>query len=104
AYTGFYAPSFTPDGGLSREDWAQLRRSRISPRADISVEIQDLKIRMDGNDRAFAEFRQVYSSNAFRDTTQKTLEMIRVGGKWLINRESSVPCVGNTVGGCKPNR
>ena len=104
AYTGFYAPSFTPDGGLSREDWAQLRRSRISTRAEISVEIQDMKVRMDGPDRAFADFRQVYTSNAFRDTTQKTLEMIRVGGKWLINRESSVPCVGNTVGGCKPNR
>ncbi len=104
AYTGFYAPSFTPDGGLSREDWAQLRRSRISTRAEISVEIQDMKVRMDGPDRAFVDFRQVYTSNAFRDTTQKTLEMIRVGGKWLINRESSVPCVGNTVGGCKPNR
>ncbi|MCG2578794.1 TolC family outer membrane protein [Dechloromonas sp. XY25] len=104
AYTGFYAPSFTPDGGLSREDWAQLRRGRISPRADIGVEIQELKVRMDGPDRAFVEFRQVYSSTAFSDTTQKTLEMIRVGGKWLINRESSVPCVGNTVGGCKPKR
>jgi outer membrane protein, adhesin transport system len=101
AYTGFYAPTFTPDGGLSREDWAQLRRSRISPRGEISVEIQDLKIRMDGNDRAFAEFRQVYQSKAYSDTTQKTLELIKVGGKWLINRESSVPCAGNTVGGCK---
>jgi adhesin transport system outer membrane protein len=101
AYTGFYAPTFTPDGGLSREDWAQLRRSRISPRGEISVEIQDLKIRLDGNDRAFAEFRQVYQSKAYSDMTQKTLELIRVGGKWLINRESSVPCAGNTVGGCK---
>src|SRR5574343_567312 len=60
AYTGFYAPTFTPDGGLSREDWAQLRRSRIAPREAISVEIQELKIRMDGKDRAFAEFPQVY--------------------------------------------
>jgi len=101
AYTGFYAPTFTPDGGLTREDWAQLRRSRIAPREAISVEIQELKIRMDGKDRAFAEFRQVYRSKAYSDTTQKTLELIRVGGKWLINRESSVPCAGNTVGGCK---
>jgi len=101
AYTGFYAPTFTPDGGLSREDWAQLRRSRIAPREAISVEIQDLKIRLDGTDRAFAEFRQVYQSKAYSDTTQKTLELIRVGDKWLINRESSVPCAGNTVGGCK---
>lgn len=101
AYSGFYAPTFTPDGGLSREDWAQLRRSRIAARGEISVEIQDMKVRLDGNDRAFAEFRQVYQSNSYRDTTQKTLELIRVGGKWLINRESSVPCTGNTVGGCK---
>lgn len=101
AYSGFYAPTFTPDGGLSREDWAQLRRSRIAARGEISVDIQELKVRLDGNDRAFAEFRQVYQSNSYRDTTQKTLELIRVGGKWLINRESSVPCTGNTVGGCK---
>jgi outer membrane protein, adhesin transport system len=101
AYTRFYAPTFTPDGGLSREDWAQLRRSRISPREEISVEVHDLQVRMDGADRAFVEFRQEYRSNAYNDTTQKRLEMIRVGGKWLINRESSTPCAGNTVGGCK---
>ena len=101
AYSGFYAPTFTPDGGLTREDWAQLRRGRISARGNIAVEIQDMKVRMDGNDRAFAEFRQIYRSKGYNDTTQKTLEMIKVSGKWLINRETSVPCTGNTVGGCK---
>ena len=101
AYSAFYAPTFTPDGGLSREDWAQLRRSRISARGNINVDLQDVKVRMDGNERAFAEFRQVYQSKGFSDTTQKTLEMIRVNGKWLINRESSAVCAGNTVGGCK---
>ncbi len=100
-YSAFYAPTFTPDGGLSREDWAQLRRSRISARGDINVDLQDVKVRMDGTDRAFAEFRQVYQSKGYSDTTQKTLEMIRLNGKWLINRESSVACAGNTVGGCK---
>ncbi len=100
-YSGFYAATFTPDGGLSREDWAQLRRSRISTRDNIAVELQDVKVKMDGADRAFVEFRQIYQSNQYRDSTQKTLEMIKVGGKWLINRESSVPCAGNTVGGCK---
>ncbi|WP_234087728.1 TolC family outer membrane protein [Azonexus sp. R2A61] len=101
AYSSFYAPTFTPDGGLSREDWDQLRRARISPRERISVEVEDIRVRMDGTDRAFAEFRQTYRSNIFNDTVSKTLEMIKVNGKWLINRESSVPCAGNTVGGCK---
>lgn len=101
SYTGFYAPSFTPDGGLSREDWNQLRRARITPRETISVTVEQLNVRMDGEERAFAEFQQVYRSNVFNDRVMKTLEMIKVNGKWLINRESSTPCVGNTVGGCK---
>ncbi|WP_281984788.1 YybH family protein, partial [Azonexus hydrophilus] len=100
AYSGFYAPTFTPDGGLSREDWDQLRRARISPRERISVTVDKLRVRMDGEDRAFAEFEQTYRSNIFNDRVLKTLEMIKVNGKWLINRESSTPCVGNTVGGC----
>ena len=100
-YINFYAPTFTPDGGMSREDWFQLRRSRITGRDVINVEIQELKVREDGNDRAFAEFRQLYQSNVYKDSTQKTLEMIKVDGKWLINRESSVPCAGGTAGGCK---
>ena len=53
AYVAFYAPNFTPDGGLMREDWAELRRQRLSSPQNISVEIQDMKVRMDGNDRAF---------------------------------------------------
>lgn len=99
-YMSFYSPTFTPDGGLNREDWAQLRRSRIASRDAIKVELQDVRVRMDGTDRAFVEFRQVYTSNQYRDATQKTLEMIKSGGKWLINRENSVPCTGGAAGGC----
>lgn len=101
AYSGYYAKTFVPEGGLSRDEWAQQRRSRISASDGISVDIQDLNVRLDGPDRATARFRQNYQSSAYRDTSQKTLEMIKVDGKWLINRESSVPCAGNTVGGCK---
>lgn len=101
AYTGFYAPTFTPDAGLSREDWDQLRRVRITPRERIQVTVEQLNVRMDGDERAFAEFQQVYRSNIFNDRVLKRLEMIKVNGRWLINRESSTPCVGNTVGGCK---
>ena len=101
AYSGFYAPSFTPDGGLSREDWAQLRRTRLSTRQNIVIETKDIKVRLDGNERAVVEFRQVYQSDVYRDTIQKTLEMLKLNGKWLINKETSVPCSGDTVGSCK---
>ncbi len=100
-YINFYAQTFTPDGGVSREDWYQIRRSRIVGRDVINVTIHDLTVRQDGNDRAFADFRQVYKSSRYNDITQKTLEMIKVNGKWLINRESSVPCANAQSGGCK---
>ena len=101
-YSAFYARTFTPDGGLNLEDWAQLRRNRIATRDSISVDVQDIQVKMEGPERARVEFQQTYRSNIYSDTTHKTLEMIRADGKWLINRETSVPCAGNTVGGCKP--
>jgi len=102
AYSAFYAKTFTPDGGLNLEDWAQLRRSRIATRDSISVDVQEIQVKMESPERARVEFQQTYRSNIYSDTTHKTLEMIRVAGQWLINRETSVPCAGNTVGGCKP--
>ena len=100
-YIGFYAPDFVPDGGLSRDDWFQLRRSRFATRDTVSVDIQDVQVREVGKERAVAEFHQIYKSNTFSDSTRKTLEMIKTGGKWLISRESAVPCVDGVAGGCK---
>lgn len=91
AYVGFYAPTFTPDGGLTREDWAQLRQGRIAKPKSISVEVADVKVRVDGQKAAIAEFRQTYVSDVYTDVTNKVLEFVRVGDKWLIQRESSVP-------------
>lgn len=91
AYAGFYAPSFMPEGGLTREDWAQLRQGRISKPRTIAVDIADLKVRVDGQKAAIAEFRQSYTSDAYSDVTNKVLEFVRVGDKWLIQREASVP-------------
>ena len=79
---------------MAREDWAQLRRNRLATPGAISVDVQDMKVRLEGSDRAVVEFRQSYQSSTYRDTTLKTLEMIKSGGKWMINRESSVPCSG----------
>ncbi len=101
AYTGFYAPGFTPDGGLSRDDWNTLRRQRISQRDNISVTLEQIVVKMDGADRARAEFTQNYHSSVFSDRVFKVLEMVRMNGRWLIVRENSRPCEGNTVGGCR---
>lgn len=104
AYTSFYSPSFTPDGGLSREDWDQLRRQRILPREDITVTVDKLRVEMQGKDAATVKFEQTYRSNVYNDRVLKTLEMVRSNSQWLITGETSVPCRGNTVGGCHPGK
>ncbi|WP_374324703.1 TolC family outer membrane protein [Azonexus sp.] len=104
AYTAFYAPSFTPDRGLSMKEWDRLRRTRIMPRESIAVTVDKLDVQMHGTDRATAKFEQTYRSNIYNDRVLKTLQMIRENSQWLITGETSVPCRGNTVGGCSPGQ
>jgi adhesin transport system outer membrane protein len=100
AYNAFYAPNFVPGNGLSRADWEGLRRNRLSGRQIITVELENPQVSFSGAERALLKFRQIYRSDIYRDVTQKTLEMVRTDGRWLIVSEISVPCAGNTVGGC----
>ena len=87
-YLGAYAPNFTPAGGQSRAAWESERRARIVPRNRIDVDIDDLKVSVDGN-RAVARFSQAYRSDAVNVTSRKTLDMVRQGDRWLIVREST---------------
>lgn len=100
AYSAFYAPNFTPGNGLALADWEKMRRARLSGRQNITVELADPQVSFAEAERARLTFRQTYRSDIYADVTQKTLEMVRKDGRWLIVSETSVPCAGNTVGGC----
>lgn len=89
AYAAFYAPTFMPEAGMAREDWAQLRRGRIEKPKVIMVDVQNLRVRTE-KDRMIAEFVQNFSSDLYHDKSHKVLEFIQSGGKWLIAREGSV--------------
>lgn len=101
AYNAFYAANFVPGNGLSRADWESLRRSRLSGRQISSVELQDLRVNFISPEKAQVKFHQIYRSNVYRDVTRKTLDMVLMDGHWQIVAEVSVPCAGNTVGGCR---
>ena len=89
AYLAFYASDFTPENGLSRDEWARQREQRIARAKDIRIEIQQPVVRSLSADAAVVEFRQIYSAASFRDTNEKTLEWRKEGGQWLIVRESA---------------
>jgi tetratricopeptide (TPR) repeat protein len=86
-YLQSYASNFVPAERLSRSQWEAERKQRILSKKSISVEIRQLKVKVEDR-TATVQFQQVYSSDNFTGTSRKTLEMVKQGGRWLIVRET----------------
>lgn len=86
-YLDAYASQFVPAERMSRSKWESERRLRILSKKSISVEIRQLKVSVDGKN-ASAQFQQIYASDNFTGNSQKTLDMVRHGNRWLIVRET----------------
>ncbi|WBY01591.1 tetratricopeptide repeat protein [Ramlibacter tataouinensis] len=87
AYLAAYGKEFAPPGKQTRKAWEDERRSRIVPRSRIAVRVSDLDVDVDGS-KAVAKFRQAYSADGLNINGRKTLELHKVGDRWLIVRES----------------
>jgi ketosteroid isomerase-like protein len=87
-YLAAYAPDFTPARKQDRKRWEAERRTRIANKSTISVTVDDLVISVSGQ-TASARFKQLYSADKLKSTDRKTLELQRVGDKWLIRKEST---------------
>ncbi len=88
-YLASYAPTYAAPG-LSRKQWEQQRRQRIRKPRSIAVELSDITIELQGEDRATAAFRQDYRSDVYRDQTRKSLRLQKINNVWLIVGEQSV--------------
>jgi ketosteroid isomerase-like protein len=87
AHLGFYAPEYAPSG-MTRADWVEQRRSRISAPKSIKIQISDLKLEQVG-EMATATFRQAYRSDRYQSTVSKTLTFALQDGQWRIVGENS---------------
>lgn len=86
-YLSSYAADFQPVGGVSRDDWEALRRTRVSKPRFIELTIEGLRIEEVGANRVRAHFRQTYRSDTYADATEKTLDLVRQEEQWLILAE-----------------
>jgi tetratricopeptide (TPR) repeat protein len=86
-YLSYYAPDFQPDGGLSRAQWEDQRRDRISAPAHISVRLVNPQMTKTDANHVSISFTQDYQSDAFSDQINKTVEMTNASGTWKIVRE-----------------
>ena len=89
AYLAFYAPDFTPEGGMSRDAWSQQRKQRIGKAVAPNVEVHDLTVTETGNETLTVRFRQEYAAGTYRETSDKQLVWEQRGDRWLIVRETS---------------
>jgi tetratricopeptide (TPR) repeat protein len=88
SYLAAYGKDFDPPGSMKRSAWEEERRQRITSKSKISVRIDGLNVTVNGN-KAVAKFRQDYKASGLAVSSQKTLDLVKSGDKWLIVREST---------------
>jgi Flp pilus assembly protein TadD len=86
-YLAFYAKDFKVPGGDSRAEWEQNRRDRIAKPKKIEVRISSPQVKPLGPNRMSVVFRQDYRSATLKSSAPKTLILVRVGERWLIEQE-----------------
>jgi hypothetical protein len=87
-YLSLYDPQFEPPDGLTREAWETQRRDRLTRPAFIRVTLNNFEVNVEGGDRGWVRFVQIYESNRFSDAVTKRLDLRRVAGEWLIAAEA----------------
>lgn len=87
AYLAHYARDFKTPKGQSRGTWEKSRRQRLTAPKFIEVELEGIKVETVSGNTASVSFRQHYRSDSLKADGAKTLAMVRVNGKWLIQQE-----------------
>lgn len=84
AYLAFYSSDFKVPGSRDRAAWEAERRDRVTRPEFIKVEIDRIKIKLDG-DQAKVSFQQRYASNIVKKSSgYKTLNLAKQGEAWKI--------------------
>jgi len=85
-YLAAYAPEFEVPGGDTRATWEAQRKERIEKPKAIEVSAKVTNVAVSGNE-ARVTLRQSYKSDTLKNTTTKTLVMVRSADRWLIKQE-----------------
>jgi tetratricopeptide (TPR) repeat protein len=87
AYLSFYAPDFVTPNGEARKDWEAARRQRLAKPRKIKITASSPRVKFADNTHAVVTFRQSYSSANLKAVGTKSLKVVRLGERWLIQQE-----------------
>ncbi|MBI5919479.1 MAG: outer membrane protein assembly factor BamE [Nitrosomonadales bacterium] len=88
-FLAFYEPGFKPDDGSPRASWEQRRRDYFHRVATIKVALSDLAVSVQDERHAQVRFTQDFRALAYREVSNKTLNLSKVGNDWKITEERS---------------
>jgi murein L,D-transpeptidase YafK len=88
-YFESYAPAFSPADGSSKQSWERKRRHEIAQTPNQQIKISHLTFRQNG-DQVVAVFTQTVSNETNKLTSIKTLDLVKVSGKWKILSEDEM--------------
>lgn len=85
AYFSHYVDGFSGDMANAKI-WQLSRKQKILRSKKIKVMLSEIKIN-NLEDSVQVVFKQNYASGSYQDIGRKTLEMVKVKGRWLIKKE-----------------
>jgi hypothetical protein len=89
-YINYYTPDYSA-AGMSRKQWLNNRKQRISPDKNIQVEITEIDIRLvQKNKKIITFFKQSYRSIHYEDISKKQLKWQKINGEWFISLEKTI--------------
>jgi len=87
AYLSFYAADFKTPKGETRAAWEAARKERIGTPKFIHVEVQISSVQPIDINHVAVKLRQSYKADHMKVSSNKTLQMVKTNGKWLIQDE-----------------
>jgi hypothetical protein len=88
SYFSSYASNYKGNEA-SHSVWKRLRTTSISSKKSIAIELTEIQCIVISADKAQMSFQQTYTSNTFKDVTNKKLTWAKHGDLWLIEREAA---------------
>ena len=89
-YLDCYGTDFVPDNAQSRTEWTRQRTERLLAPEFIHVDLTDIKVLSEEDNRTDIMFLQSYRSNGYRDQVAKILSFGVENGELVIIGEKVV--------------
>ncbi len=86
-YVSSYSPDYVGKGFPSHFAWAANRQQRLQQQQQIQLSLTDVSLRSTKQGYFTVTFTQKYTSDTYKDVTDKKLEFKLIDGQWYIVAE-----------------